>query len=639
MNKSTLACIAAAALPGAAFGQLTYVEQTRSVSATGPGGGTTNAQAASDFNFFSTSVSSPGPSGGASLASQVSELLPLRITASGTAQRGRNAANQFGQSSSEFYTKFTAQNNQAFSYMLETTLASGSITGPGVNISLAGDGSGQGVFQAGATYEVQIATTGGIQSGQSIQGSYELVLNVTGINAAAQGTGFTYQGVLKSDAGPVHGAADVRYALYPAATGPFQIGSRLDFPGTVVQNGVFTNRLDFGDVFAGQERWLEVSVRTPPGAGDYTVVGPRTRIESTPHAAYALKSGGAPWAGITGVPSNVANAFSPWKSVGGQIAYPGSSASIGTSSISSEDNLWVNDTGAARILVQAGTNSYAGVRSKTSSAEYFTGTESSEWRVVDNLGAQPRLRLRSNGNLGIGNIPAEQKLSVEGTVQILTGTSSAPTFLAFGAVGNTLGTAESTDLVAFQRVNISSAPANSTELRLIIGDENVTSPSMDFFTIGTIPGGTWNPTFGFRSDGFASKPGGGSWANISDPRTKHDVEPLKGTLDRLLSLRGYQYHYNEAEIKNGRALPGLQIGLMADEVERVFPDWVTRDRDGMRMVTERSTTALMVEALRDLRSEKDEQIKRRDEKIESQGREIEELKARLARIEELLKSR
>lgn len=638
MKKNTLACIGAATLCGAAFGQLTYVEQARSASATGPGGGATNAEAASDFNFFSVSVGSPGPNGGISLASHVSELLPLRITASGTAQRGRNLSNQFGQASSSFYAKFTAENNQAFSYMLETTLASGSITGPGVNISLVGDGGGQGVFQAGGTYEVKIATTGGIQSSQSIEGTYDLVLNVTGINAADQGTAFTYQGVLKGDAGPVNGAADVRYALYPAATGPFQIGGTGDFPGTVVQNGVFTNRVDFGDVFAGKERWLEVSVRTPPGAGEYTVIGPRTRIDSTPYAAYALKSGGAPWAGITDVPANVANAFSPWQSVAGGIVYP-SSVAIGTNAVSGSDNLVISDT-TPRLLIQSTIGQYAGVRVKNTQAEYFMGANNgAEWHVFDNNAGVPRIRLRSSGNLGIGDIAAEQKLSVAGTIQVVTGSSSAPNFLAFGGVGNTLGTAENTDLFAFQRVNISSSPANSSELRLILGDDNVTGPSADFFTIGTIPGGSWNPTFGFRSDGLASKPGGGTWANISDPRTKHDVEPLRGTLDRLLSLRGYQYYYNEKEIKNGRALPGLQIGLMADEVERVFPDWVTRDRDGMRMVTERSTTALMVEALRDLRAEKDEQIRRRDERIESQGREIEDLKARLLRVEELLRSR
>lgn len=637
MLKHALVLAAVATLTRGASAQLSYVEQNRSVTAIGPGGGPTNTQSAANFDLFSVSIGSPGPTGGLSVASQTSELLPLRISALGSAQRGKNASNQIGQASSNFYAKFTSVNTSPFTYALNSSFSSGSITGPGVNISLFGGANGQGTFQAGGTYEVSVATSGAVQGGNSLQGIYDLLISVTGINAAAQTNAFVYQGVLKGDSGPLEGAADLRFTLYPAAEGPFPIGGSLDFPATVVQRGVFTQRLDFGDVFEGQERWLEVAVRTPPGSGAYTVIGPRTRIDSTPYASYALQSGGAPWTGITGVPSNVANAFSPWQSVPGGIAYP-SSAVIGKTTVSPNDVLAIGSSSAARVLVETDNSTFAGYRAKNASAEYFVGiNNTNEWHLFDNVALLPRLRLRANGNLGIGNILAEQKLSVDGTVQIVTAASNTPNFLAFGAVGNTQSTAESTDLVAFQRVNFAN---NQTDLRLIVGDDPTSNPaSADYFTIGSIPSGTWNPVFQFRMDGAAFKPGGGTWAAISDPRTKHDVSPMKGTLDRLLTLRGYQYYYNDKEIKSGRALPGLQIGLMADEVERVFPDWVTRDRDGMRMVTERSTTALMVEALRDLRAEKDEQIKQRDETIQSQGREIEELKARLARIEEILKSR
>ncbi len=145
--------------------------------------------------------------------------------------------------------------------------------------------------------------------------------------------------------------------------------------------------------------------------------------------------------------------------------------------------------------------------------------------------------------------------------------------------------------------------------------------------IDTFPG-----NFDFAVNGTAAKTGGGSWAVFSDERLKHDIKPMAGTLDRLLQLRGYTYEYNADAIESRLALPGTQIGLMAQEVERVFPDWVAKDEQGYRYVTERSTTALMVEALRDLRSEK-------DAAIETLRNENAELKARLDRLEKALISR
>ncbi|GMU24475.1 MAG: hypothetical protein AMXMBFR13_45490 [Phycisphaerae bacterium] len=55
---------------------------------------------------------------------------------------------------------------------------------------------------------------------------------------------------------------------------------------------------------------------------------------------------------------------------------------------------------------------------------------------------------------------------------------------------------------------------------------------------------------------------------------------MTGTLDRLLSLRGYEFEYTSESLEQGRGLPGRQRGLIAQEVERFFPDWVGRDEAG-----------------------------------------------------------
>ncbi|CAG0977537.1 hypothetical protein PHYC_01585 [Phycisphaerales bacterium] len=132
--------------------------------------------------------------------------------------------------------------------------------------------------------------------------------------------------------------------------------------------------------------------------------------------------------------------------------------------------------------------------------------------------------------------------------------------------------------------------------------------------------------------GTAAKNGGGSWSVFCDSRLKHDIKPLSGTLDRLLGLRGYTFEYNTDAVLKRLAMPGTQIGLMAEEVERVFPDWVETDSEGYRYVTERATTALMVEALRDLRAEKDAAVA----EIEGLKSANAALEARLRRLEERL---
>ncbi|TVQ08968.1 MAG: hypothetical protein EA361_16010 [Bacteroidetes bacterium] len=110
-------------------------------------------------------------------------------------------------------------------------------------------------------------------------------------------------------------------------------------------------------------------------------------------------------------------------------------------------------------------------------------------------------------------------------------------------------------------------------------------------------------------DGNAAKPGGGSWSVLSDRQLKTSIETLgPGVLDQLLSLKGYTYEYSDSALKSKMVLPGRQTGLIAQQVQKVFPEWVDADDEGYLFITERGLTAIMVEALRELREEKDAEI-------------------------------
>ena len=81
---------------------------------------------------------------------------------------------------------------------------------------------------------------------------------------------------------------------------------------------------------------------------------------------------------------------------------------------------------------------------------------------------------------------------------------------------------------------------------------------------------------------------------------------MHNSLEQLLALRGVSYSYIDPDAINEPH--DTRIGMIAQEVEQVFPDWVDELDNGYKSLTFRGFEALTVEALRDLRAEKDAEI-------------------------------
>ena len=151
---------------------------------------------------------------------------------------------------------------------------------------------------------------------------------------------------------------------------------------------------------------------------------------------------------------------------------------------------------------------------------------------------------------------------------------------------------------------------------------------------GSVMIGTGAPAFLLHVNGSAGKPGGGSWANSSDRRLKKNIHGLPGSLDKLLALRGVRFEFKDPEAIN--ELHGERIGMIAQEVEEVFPGWVDQGRHGYKTLTFRGFEALAVEALRELREEKDRQLQKKELQIERLEHQVATILGRLATLESLL---
>jgi len=111
-------------------------------------------------------------------------------------------------------------------------------------------------------------------------------------STAAIGTAFTYQGRLNDGSNPTQGNYDLRFTLYDALSDGTAVGGPLTNSPVGVTNGYFAVTLDFGAVFAGNARWLEIGVRTN-GSGAFATLAPRQPLTPSPYALYAPSAGAA----------------------------------------------------------------------------------------------------------------------------------------------------------------------------------------------------------------------------------------------------------------------------------------------------------------------------------------------------------
>ena len=268
--------------------------------------------------------------------------------------------------------------------------------------------------------------------------------------ALAQGTAFTYQGRLNDGAAPANGSYDLRFVLYDSSVGGSQQGPILTNAPTAVSNGLFTVALDFGNVFPGTNRWLEIAARTN-GGGTFTTLSPRQLLTPTPYAITAENV--APGAGLSGTYGNAVT-FS-------------NSANIFSGGF--------NGNGGGLTNVNAAT--LGGLAS--GSFWQLGGNTASPGQFVGSLNNQP-LELRANGMRGLRLEPTATDANHSSIVNVIGG--SPANFVTPGVYGATIAGGGAQNYTGFSSSN---------------------SVASDF---GVVGGGGQNQV---QSNAFSSTVGGG----------------------------------------------------------------------------------------------------------------------------------
>jgi hypothetical protein len=126
--------------------------------------------------------------------------------------------------------------------------------------------------------------------------------------------------------------------------------------------------------------------------------------------------------------------------------------------------------------------------------------------------------------------------------------------------------------------------------------------------------------------GYALTVFGNIWANgttyASDERFKQNITAIATPLEKLLQINGVEYEMKTAVFAKNHFSPGRQIGLLAQNVEKIVPEAV-HEIDGYKGVDYARLVPLLIES-----------IKEENKKIEDQQKQIDEQRKM---IQQLLK--
>ena len=157
----------------------------------------------------------------------------------------------------------------------------------------------------------------------------------------------------------------------------------------------------------------------------------------------------------------------------------------------------------------------------------------------------------------------------------------------------------------------------------------VTNNSNIFNNGGNVGIGTTTPTVKLEVNGRLKTQG---INELSDARYKKNITTLTNALANIEKLRGVSYDWKQNEFPEKNFDAKHQIGLIAQELELVYPELVNTDAEGFKSVDYSKLVAVLIEAVKEQQNE----INSLQVQVSQQGTQMDELKASLTEIYKII---
>jgi hypothetical protein len=91
----------------------------------------------------------------------------------------------------------------------------------------------------------------------------------------------------------------------------------------------------------------------------------------------------------------------------------------------------------------------------------------------------------------------------------------------------------------------------------------------------------------------------GSFYSASDSRFKHNIQKIDDPIGKLEQINGVYFDWRKDEFKEMQFSDRRQLGIIAQDVEKVLPEIVSEDNKGYKAVAYDKLTVVLVEAVKE----------------------------------------
>jgi hypothetical protein len=124
----------------------------------------------------------------------------------------------------------------------------------------------------------------------------------------------------------------------------------------------------------------------------------------------------------------------------------------------------------------------------------------------------------------------------------------------------------------------------------------------------------------------------GVTVHSSDSILKRNVKPIESVSEKIERVKGVYFEFKADEFPDRNLPAGRHIGVIAQDVETVFPELVTTDSEGMKAVAYPQLTAVLIEAAK----AQNARIREQQERIDELSAEVEALKDAVSQVNHLV---